>query len=98
MQQQTFFKRARDIQISYLRFMPLPVTIDSAVPLLQPVWIVRQIKMNQVKAMAIDVEAYGGHVSTLNLRGLIQAKRAAGRAKDLLVLPELESLLEAEEP
>jgi hypothetical protein len=53
---------------------------------------------SDVKAMAIDVEAYGGHVSTLNLRGLIQAKRAAGRAKDLLVLPELESLLEAEEP
>jgi predicted nucleotidyltransferase len=52
----------------------------------------------EVKAMAIDVEIYGGHVSTLNLRGLIQAKRAAGRAKDLLVLPELESLLEAEEP
>jgi hypothetical protein len=52
----------------------------------------------EVKAMAIDVEAYGGSVSTLNLRGLIQSKRAAGRPKDLLVLPELESLLEAEEP
>jgi hypothetical protein len=51
-----------------------------------------------VKAVAIDIEAYGGHVSTLNLRGLIKAKRVAGRPKDLLVLPELESLLEAEEP
>ena len=28
--------------------------------------------------------------------GLITAKRAAGRPKDLLVLPELESLLDAE--
>jgi predicted nucleotidyltransferase len=52
----------------------------------------------EVKAEAIEVEAYGGHVSTLNLRGLIRAKRAAGRPKDLLVLSELESLLEAEEP
>jgi hypothetical protein len=32
------------------------------------------------------------------LPALIRAKRAAGRPKDLQVLPELEGLLEAEEP
>jgi hypothetical protein len=37
-------------------------------------------------------------VFTLDLRSLIKAKRATGRAKDLLGLPELEGLLEAEEP
>ncbi len=31
----------------------------------------------------------------LTLKGLISAKRAAGRVKDLLVLPELEALREA---
>jgi len=34
-------------------------------------------------------------VWTLDLPSLIRAKRAAGRPKDLLVLPELESLLDA---
>jgi hypothetical protein len=31
----------------------------------------------------------------LNLQALVQAKKAAGRPKDLLMLPELEGLLEA---
>jgi hypothetical protein len=34
----------------------------------------------------------------LDLKSLIKAKRAAGREKDLRVLPELEALLEAQEP
>lgn len=38
---------------------------------------------------------YGFEVKILSLDGLIKAKRAAGRTKDLLVLPELEALREA---
>lgn len=49
----------------------------------------------QVKAASKLVEAFGRHVWTLDLPGLIAAKRAAGRPKDLQALPELESLLEA---
>ena len=51
-----------------------------------------------VKARSIVVEAYGRGIATLDLGGLIEAKRAAGREKDLRALPELEDLLEAEEP
>lgn len=47
---------------------------------------------------SIEVEAYGCHVRTLDLPSLIQAKRATGRVKDQLVIPELESLLDAGEP
>jgi hypothetical protein len=53
---------------------------------------------DDVKAASIAVEAFGRPVWTLDLRSLIKAKRAAGREKDLWALPELESLLEAEEP
>jgi predicted nucleotidyltransferase len=49
-------------------------------------------------AGAVTVEAFGRRVRTLDLKSLIQAKRAAGRDKDLYTLPELESLLEAGEP
>ena len=49
-------------------------------------------------AGSIVTEAFGRQVRTLDLKSLIKAKRAAGRDKDLMVLPELESLLEAEEP
>lgn len=42
-----------------------------------------------------NVSLYGFEVKILTLDGLIKAKRAAGRTKDLLVLPELEALLEA---
>ncbi|HXH70321.1 MAG TPA: hypothetical protein VNI60_08330 [Pyrinomonadaceae bacterium] len=38
---------------------------------------------------------YECKVRVLTLEGLINAKRAAGRTKDLLVLPELEALREA---
>lgn len=37
----------------------------------------------------------GFQVKVLNVESLIKAKRAAGRTKDLLVLPELEALREA---
>jgi transcriptional regulator with XRE-family HTH domain len=39
----------------------------------------------------------GVDVQVLNLEGLIKAKRAAGRAKDLAFLPELEALLEVKQ-
>lgn len=52
---------------------------------------------SSVKAMSDEVEYEGVVVDLLSLRGLIRAKRAAGRPKDLLVLPELESLAEVEE-
>jgi predicted nucleotidyltransferase len=51
----------------------------------------------QVWEESPEVELYGRRVRTLNLRSLITAKRAAGRDKDLRVIPELESLLEAQE-
>jgi hypothetical protein len=52
---------------------------------------------DEVKAGSITVEAYGRRISILSLRSLIEAKRAAGRDRDLAALPELESLLEAED-
>jgi hypothetical protein len=43
------------------------------------------------------VDAFERPVAALSLPGLIRAKRAAGREKDLAALVELESLLEAGE-
>jgi len=51
-----------------------------------------------VKAHSIVVEAFGRKVAALDLQSLIRAKQATGRQKDLSAIPELESLLEAEEP
>jgi hypothetical protein len=51
-----------------------------------------------VKAHSILVQAFEREIWTLDLPALIRTKRAAGRAKDLQVLPELEGLLEAGEP
>ncbi|HLG16212.1 MAG TPA: hypothetical protein VJH03_17145 [Blastocatellia bacterium] len=39
-------------------------------------------------------ELFGKHYSVISLPHLISAKRAAGRAKDLSALPELEAILE----
>ncbi len=47
-----------------------------------------------VKNESLVDTLYGCEVSILTVEGLIKAKRAAGRAKDLLVLPELEALRE----
>jgi len=52
----------------------------------------------EVTAGSAATEAFGRKVRTLDLKSLIKAKRAAGREKDLGLLPELESLLEAQEP
>jgi len=53
---------------------------------------------DEVKAGSVSLEAFGRRVQTLDLRSLIKSKRAAGRPRDLQSIPELESLLEAEEP
>jgi hypothetical protein len=45
-----------------------------------------------VKAHAEEVELYGYRVWVLTLRGLIISKQAAGRPKDLRLLPELQAL------
>jgi len=51
-----------------------------------------------VKARSVEIETFDRTISILDLPGLIQARRAAGREKDFAALPELESLLEAREP
>jgi predicted nucleotidyltransferase len=53
---------------------------------------------DEVKSGSVIADAFGRQVYSLDLKSLIQSKRAAGRAKDLMILPELESLLEAQEP
>jgi hypothetical protein len=50
-----------------------------------------------VSASSKLVSAFDRQIRTLDLRGLIAAKRAAGRPKDIEALAELESLLEASE-
>lgn len=49
----------------------------------------------QVLAESVNITLYGYEVKVLSIAGLIKAKRAAGRVKDLLVLPELEALQES---
>ena len=46
-----------------------------------------------VRAASEEIEVYGLHCFVLTLEGLIRAKRAAGRPKDLRALHELEALL-----
>lgn len=48
-------------------------------------------------AASEQVELFGATFDVLTLEALIASKRAAGRPKDLLVLPELEALREATE-
>jgi hypothetical protein len=47
-----------------------------------------------VKRYAIEMPLYGFSCQVLSLDGLIIAKRAAGRTKDMMALPELEALRE----
>jgi predicted nucleotidyltransferase len=49
----------------------------------------------QVQEAAIKVMLFGVECSVISLEKLITAKRAAGRPKDKLILPELEAMLEA---
>ncbi len=48
-----------------------------------------------VESESIEMELCDVFVKVISLNDLINAKRAAGRTKDLLVLPELEALREA---
>lgn len=41
-----------------------------------------------------EMELYGMRCRVLTLEGLIKTKKATGRPKDLMILPELEALLE----
>ncbi len=50
-----------------------------------------------VKAAAIEVALFGHHVLTLDLPGIIAAKRTANRPKDLLTLPQIETALRLRE-
>ena len=50
------------------------------------------------KPRSITIKAYGHGFLILDLRDLLRAKRAAGRDKDRIGIPELESLLEAQDP
>jgi predicted nucleotidyltransferase len=43
-----------------------------------------------------EFDLFGIHLRVLSLEKLIAAKRAAGRPKDLSVVPELEAILEHE--
>jgi hypothetical protein len=49
---------------------------------------------NEVKDFSNLMELFSLEVRVLSIEGLILAKRAAGRPKDLLVLPELEAMQE----
>lgn len=49
------------------------------------------------KLVSMPVQLFGHDFDVLTLEALIVSKRAAGRVKDLLVLPELEALGEATE-
>jgi hypothetical protein len=52
----------------------------------------------QALERSVEVKAFNRTIRILDLKGLIDSKRAAGRPKDLQVLPELESLAEAAGP
>ena len=49
-----------------------------------------------VLAGSITVELFGYHFAVIDISKLIVAKRAAGRPKDLIALPELEAIQEAQ--
>jgi hypothetical protein len=51
----------------------------------------------EVKASSQPVEAFDCEMAVLSIDGLIRAKRAAARPKDLLAIPELEVLKEAQQ-
>jgi hypothetical protein len=49
-----------------------------------------------VRAGSVTVELFGYHFAVIDIAKLIVAKRAAGRPKDLIALPELEAIQEAQ--
>ena len=53
---------------------------------------------SRVFEASVAMTLYGISCHVLSLQALITAKRTAGRARDLQVLPELEAIREAQEP
>ena len=53
-------------------------------------------KYEEVIIDALTVELFDSRFAVLDLGKLIEAKRAAGRPKDLIALPELEAIQEAQ--
>jgi hypothetical protein len=49
-----------------------------------------------VLAGSLRIELFGYHFAVIDIDKLIVAKRAAGRPKDLIALPELEAILEVQ--
>jgi len=45
---------------------------------------------DEIKAQSKIADAFGRRIAVLDIRSLIQAKRAAGREKDLSMIPEPE--------
>ena len=50
----------------------------------------------EARALSVTLVVFGFQCAVLSLDGLIRAKRATARPKDLLVLPEMEALREME--
>jgi hypothetical protein len=48
----------------------------------------------EVRTLSVNLVLFGLECAVLSLDGLIQSKRATGRPKDLLTLPEIEALRE----
>lgn len=48
----------------------------------------------KLRPFSEELEIYGMRCQVLTLEGLIMSKRAVGRVKDLMLLPELEALLD----
>jgi hypothetical protein len=48
----------------------------------------------EVRTLSVKLVLFGQECAVLSLDGLIQSKRATGRTKDLLTLPEIEALRE----
>ncbi|MCI0410880.1 MAG: hypothetical protein L0191_20350, partial [Acidobacteria bacterium] len=51
-------------------------------------------QFSEILAGSTEMELFGIKCRVATLKTLVASKRAAGRPKDLLVLPELEALLE----
>ena len=55
------------------------------------------VDYDHLKQFSEVMELHDGSVRVLTLDGLVVSKKAAGRPKDRLVLPELEALREAQQ-
>ena len=61
-EQQPLLERVGEIQIADLRITLLPVPVDTAVALLEPVRVIRQIEMDQIEAALLQVQPLGQRV------------------------------------